>query len=51
MPAYARLEAAAVGADVLGTPVRICSLAQLREMKRARSSHQDLADLEKLPEE
>jgi hypothetical protein len=50
VPAYARLDAAAVAADVLGTPVRICSLAQLREMKRARGSHQDLADLENLPE-
>ena len=36
----------AVDSDLLGVPVRICSLARLREMKRAQGRAQDIADLE-----
>jgi hypothetical protein len=49
VPSYKRLEEDSVESDILGTPVRVCSLAHLREMKTARGSHQDLADLENLP--
>lgn len=50
IPAYAALEADAVESDVLGIAVRICSLARLREMKRAQGRAQDHADLENLPD-
>jgi hypothetical protein len=39
-----------VAADLLGVPVRVCSLAHLRRMKEARGNSQDLADLDRLPE-
>ncbi len=32
-------------------PVRVCSLARLREMKQAQSRTQDLLDLENLPDD
>ncbi|HEY2335161.1 MAG TPA: hypothetical protein VGH58_09165 [Solirubrobacterales bacterium] len=35
--------------DLLGIPVRVCSLARLREMKQAQSRTQDRLDLENLP--
>lgn len=40
----------AIASDLLGVPVQICSLGQLREMKRTQGRAQDLADLENLPE-
>lgn len=33
----------------LGIPVRVCSLARLREMKQAQDREQDRADLANLP--
>ena len=50
VPVYAELEAAAVPSELLGVPVRICSLAHLRAMKRAAGRPIDLADLDGLPE-
>lgn len=37
--------------DLLGVPVRVCSLGRLREMKQAVSRAQDQVDLENLPED
>ena len=51
VPRFAELDSAAVEADLLGVPVRVCSLAHLRAMKQARGASQDLADLERLPED
>jgi hypothetical protein len=51
VPGYSQLAADAVESDLLGVPVRVCSLARLREMKRAQDRAQDRADLENLPEE
>ena len=51
VPGFAELDSAAVEADLLGVPVRVCSLAHLRVMKQARGASQDLADLERLPED
>lgn len=51
VPGYSQLEQDAVASDLLGVPVRICSLSRLREMKQAQGRAQDLADLENLPEE
>ncbi|MGH2990367.1 MAG: hypothetical protein ACRDMA_10990 [Solirubrobacterales bacterium] len=51
VPSYATLDRDAVESDVLGVPVRICSLARLREMKAAQDRAQDRADLENLPPE
>ncbi len=50
VPAYSQLNQDAVDSDLLGTPVRVCSLARLREMKEAQDRAQDRADLENLPE-
>lgn len=50
VPSYSALEADAIESDLLGIPVRVCSLAKLREMKLAQGRTQDLADLENLPE-
>jgi hypothetical protein len=50
VPSYSILERDAVESDVLGVPVRICSLARLREMKAAQNRAQDRADLENLPD-
>jgi hypothetical protein len=36
----------AVESDLLGIPVRVCSLARLREMKEAQGRAEDKADLE-----
>jgi hypothetical protein len=51
VPGYSQLDRDAVESDLLGVPVRICSLARLREMKRAQGRAQDIADLENLPED
>jgi hypothetical protein len=47
---YTQLAADAVDSELLGVPVKVCSLSRLREMKEAQSRAQDLADLENLPE-
>jgi hypothetical protein len=51
VPSFATLAEDAVDAEVLGVPVRICSLPRLREMKVAGGRAQDLADLENLPDD
>lgn len=50
VPGYNRLAEDAVPSELFGIPVRVCSLARLREMKEAQSRPQDRADLENLPE-
>jgi hypothetical protein len=50
VPAYSELDRGAVESELLGVPVRVCALAQLREMKQARSAGQDGVDLKNLPE-
>lgn len=50
VPSYAQLADDAVESELLGIPVRICSLSRLREMKRAQDRTQDRLDLENLPE-
>lgn len=49
VPSYTQLNEDAVDSDLLGVPVRICSLARLREMKQAQNREQDRADLANLP--
>ena len=49
VPGFTELDRAAVEADLLGIPVRVCSLEHLRRMKEARGDSQDRADLERLP--
>jgi hypothetical protein len=51
VPAYSELAQDAVKSDLLGVPVRVCSLGRLREMKRRLSRSQDQVDLENLPED
>jgi hypothetical protein len=51
VPEYADLSADAVDSDLLGVPVRVCSLGRLREMKQGLGRTQDRLDLENLPEE
>jgi hypothetical protein len=51
VPGYSQLADDAVDSELLGVPVRVCSLTQLREMKQAQGRAQDRADLENLPEE
>lgn len=50
VPGYSQLAKDAVQSELLGIPVRICSLARLREMKQAQSRTQDRLDLENLPD-
>jgi hypothetical protein len=50
VPSYSQLDADAVEAELLGIPVRVCSLPRLREMKAAQGRPQDKADLANLPE-
>lgn len=50
VPSYSQLDADAVEAELLGIPVRVCSLDRLREMKGAQGRPQDKADLANLPE-
>jgi len=40
-----------VPTEILGTPIRICSLEHLRAMKRAADRPIDRADLDALPED
>jgi len=51
VPSYSQLEVDAVESELLGVPVRVCSLTRLREMKEAQGRAVDRADLEHLPEE
>jgi len=51
VPSYSQLITDAVGSELLGIPVLICSLARLREMKLVQGREQDRADLANLPEE
>jgi hypothetical protein len=50
VPDYSVLNRDAVESDLLGVPVRVCSLPRLRAMKEAQNRAQDQADLENLPE-
>lgn len=49
VPSFDELARDAIDSDLLGVPVRVCSLEHLRAMKQARASAQDRADLENLP--
>lgn len=51
VPSYSQLSGDAVDSEMFGIPVRVCSLARLREMKRAQGREQDRADLANLPED
>jgi len=51
VPAFEELDRSAVDAELLGVLVRVCDLEHLRQMKHARGSAQDRADLENLPEQ
>jgi hypothetical protein len=51
VPSYSQLIDDAVESELLGIPVRVCSLTRLREMKAAQDRPQDRADLANLPEE
>jgi hypothetical protein len=51
VPSYSQLIDDAVESELLDVPVRVCSLARLREMKAAQDREQDRADLANLPEE
>lgn len=50
VPAYSELARDAIDSDLLGIPVRVCSLGRLREMKQRLDRAQDRVDLENLPE-
>ncbi len=50
VPSYSQLDADAVDTELLGIPVRVCSLARLRAMKEAQGRPEDEADLANLPE-
>jgi hypothetical protein len=50
VPGYSELVRDAVESELLGVPVRICSLARLRGMKQAAGRDQDRLDLSNLPE-
>jgi hypothetical protein len=51
VPAYSELARDAVDSDLLGIPVRVCSLGRLRAMKQGLGRALDQVDLENLPEE
>lgn len=48
VPSFAELKSRALEADILGVTVWICSLEDLRAMKKASGRTRDLADLEDL---
>jgi len=50
LPSFATLDADAVPTEILGTPIRVCSLEHLRAMKRAADRPIDRADLDALGE-
>jgi hypothetical protein len=49
VPSYSQLVEDAVDSDLLGIPVKVCSLGRLREMKETQNREQDRADLANLP--
>lgn len=49
VPSFTQLNEDAVESDLLGVPVRVCSLSRLRAMKEAQNREQDRADLANLP--
>lgn len=51
VPSYTQLDEDAVDSELLGVPVRVCSLSRLREMKEAQGREQDRADLANLPKD
>jgi hypothetical protein len=51
VPSYSQLNEDAIESDMLGIPVRICSLSRLRQMKQAQNRTRDQLDLENLPKE
>ena len=51
VPGYSQLATNAVESEVLGVPIRVCSLENLRQMKQAQDRAQDRADLENLPQD
>jgi hypothetical protein len=50
VPGYSQLDTDAIETELLGIPVRVCSLARLRAMKEAQGRPEDKADLANLPE-
>ena len=50
VPSYSQLAEDAIDSELLGVPVKVCSLGRLREMKQAQNRTQDQLDLENLPE-
>ena len=48
VPSYEELRQRAGRAEILGVPVAVCSLEDLKEMKKAAGRTRDLADLEDL---
>lgn len=48
--AYSELSATALESEVAGIPIRVCSLENLRSMKRVADRPQDRIDLERLSE-
>jgi hypothetical protein len=48
VPSYEALRSRASEAEILGVSVAVCSIGDLREMKRAAGRTRDLADLEDL---
>jgi hypothetical protein len=50
VPSYSQLDADAIETELLGIPVRVCSLPRLRAMKEAQGRPEDKADLANLPE-
>jgi len=48
VPGYEQLRTRAVEAEILGVTVHVCSIEDLRAMKRAAGRTRDLADLEDL---
>jgi predicted nucleotidyltransferase len=45
---WAELEEDSIESDILGVPVKVCSLEHLRQMKQARGLDRDLLDLKEL---
>ncbi len=48
VPSFAKLRGRAVQAEVLGVPVAVCAVDDLKAMKRAAGRTRDIADLEDL---
>ena len=48
VPSYADLRSRAIDTEILGVAVAVCSISDLKEMKRAAGRTRDLADLEDL---